>query len=154
MSNTQNLVAYCGLYCGACGIRQGAFSKPIEQLTNIIKFYGFDKEMDEFSKWEPAFKHYKEFEQVLDALNKTFGSCSDCRSGGGDPNCKIRPCASEKGLITCVECSELGTCEILKQYPWASSNLQTIKKEGFDSWLATMESKVAAGYSYLDNPQE
>jgi hypothetical protein len=72
MSETdlKNLVAYCGLYCNACGIRQGKIKTAVENLRDIITGYGFDKAMPELSKWEPSFVHYDKFNQVMDGLVK------------------------------------------------------------------------------------
>ncbi len=149
MSNSTSLVGYCGLYCGACGIHQGAFKERVEQLRSIIKRYGFDKFMPELAEWEPAFKHYKEFESVLDGLVKMFGSCPGCLEGGGDPECKVRECAKQKGYTTCAECNEASTCEKLKPY-FNQETLERIREIGVASWAEEMDKKVRSGFSYLE----
>lgn len=156
MSDPKSLVGYCGLYCGACGIYQGIFKQKVKELRSVIKRYGFDKVMPQLAKWEPAFKYYKEFEQVLDGLVKMFGSCPGCVADGGDPNCKIRECVREKGYTTCAECAEHSTCEKLqpymKRYGLAES-LERIKAVGVAKWAEEMESKVKAGFSYLETAE-
>ena len=117
----KNLIGYCGLYCGACGIYQGRIKQAVENLRKIIGAYGFDKIAPELAKWEPAFQHYGEFEKVMDGLVKLFGECPGCIGGGGDPNCKLRQCCGQKSYITCVECAEMGTCKKLEQYNWAKN---------------------------------
>lgn len=149
MPDPKTLVGYCGLYCGACGIYQGAFKERVEQLRSIIKRYGFDKIMPELAKWEPAFKHYKEFEDVLEGLVKMFGSCPGCLEDGGDPDCKVRACAKQKGYNTCAECSEAFTCEKLKPY-LNQEMLERIREIGVASWAEEMSKKVKAGFSYLE----
>ncbi len=148
MSDPKALVGYCGLYCGACGIYQGAFKERVDQLRDIIKRYGFDKIMPELAKWEPALKHYKEFESVLDGLVKMFGSCPGCLGGGGDPDCKVRGCAKQKGYTTCAECKEALTCEKLKPYS-NQEMLERIREIGVANWAEDMSKKVESGFSYL-----
>jgi hypothetical protein len=107
----KNLVGYCGLYCGACGIHQGKMKQAVENLRKIISPYDFDKITLKLAEYEPAFRHYTEFENVLDGLAKLFGECPGCIAGGGDPNCATRECCKPKAYITCAECSEMETCE-------------------------------------------
>jgi len=66
--NPGSLVGYCGLYCGACGIRQGRVKQAVENLRKVLGAYGFDKITPELAKWEPAFQHYAEYEKVLDGF--------------------------------------------------------------------------------------
>jgi hypothetical protein len=42
-SSSENLVGYCGLYCGACGIYQGRIKQAVENLRGVIQAYGFNK---------------------------------------------------------------------------------------------------------------
>ena len=74
-----SLVGYCGLFCNACGIRQGKIKTAVNNLRDIIAAYGFDKLMSELAKWEPSFQYYNEFNQVMDGLVKIFGGCPGCR---------------------------------------------------------------------------
>ena len=148
--NPKNLIGYCGLYCGACGIYQGKIRQAVENLRKIIGYYGFDKISADLAKWEPAFQHYKEFEGVLDGLIKIFGECPACISGGGDPSCTIRECCKPKGYMTCAECAGMETCEKLQRYPSAKGELQKIKSVGIGKWAEEMQKKVASGYCRLD----
>ena len=148
--NPKNLVGYCGLYCGACGIYQGKIKQAVENLRGLLGAYGFDKAMPELSKWEPSFQHYAEFEKVNDALVKLFGSCPNCVGDGGDPSCAVRQCCKQKGYATCAECDEMGTCSRL-QHPLAKKELGKIKAMGLDKWVGEMQKKVTAGYCYLDD---
>lgn len=147
----KNLIGYCGLYCGACGIYQGRIKQAVENLQKVVGAYGFDKIMPELAKWEPSFQHYPEFEKVMDGLVKLFGECPSCVAGGGDPNCAIRECCKQKPYSMCVECSELESCEKVKRYGLDTlANLQKVKAMGVDKWVEEMQKKVAKGYCYLD----
>lgn len=148
-----DFVGYCGLYCNACGIRQGKIKAAVNDLRNIIAAYGFDKIMPELAKWEPSLTHYNEFSQVLDGLVKIFGDCPDCLQDGGDPNCKVRQCARQRGYRTCAECNEAETCEKLapyrKGFEGLSPVLQAIKQNGIENFAREMQKKVDKGYDYL-----
>jgi hypothetical protein len=147
---SKNLVGYCGLYCGACGIYQGKIKQAVENLRKVIGAYGFDKIAPELAKWEQSLKHYAEFEQVMKGLVKLFGECPACIGGGGDPNCAIRQCCKPRDYITCAECAELKTCKKLDRYSWAKKELQKVKAMGVDGWREEMQRKVDAGYCALD----
>jgi len=147
--SARSLIGYCGSYCGACGIYQGRVKQAVENLRKIISYYGFDKMTADLAKWEPAFQHYKEFENVMDGLVKIFGECPACEAGGGDPNCAVRMCCKEKGYTTCAECADLETCEKLQRYGWAREGLLRIKVVGIDKWAEEMQKKVDAGYCRL-----
>jgi len=149
--NPKGLVGYCGLYCGACGIHQGRIKQAVENLRTIINAYGFDKFAAELAKWEPAFQHHKEFEEVMDGYVKLFGQCPNCLNGGGNPECAVRQCCKQKAFATCAECAEMDTCDKVKQFgPRAMDGLSKIKKLGADKWAEEMQKKVNVGYCYLD----
>ena len=148
-----SLVGYCGLYCNACGIRQEKIKTAVNNLRNVIAAYGFDKIMPQLAKWEPSFKHYNEFNQVMNGLVKMFGDCPGCLQDGGDPDCKVRSCAKQKGYRTCAECNEAETCENLAPYREGYGlipTLQTIRKNSIEKYAQEMQKKVDDGYSYLE----
>ena len=150
-SDASSLVGYCGLYCNACGIRQGKIKVAVSNLRNILATYGFDKVMPELANWEPSFKHYNEFDQVMNGLVKMFGACPGCLQGGGDPNCKVRSCAKQKGYRTCAECSEAETCENLAPYRKGyglAPALQSLRQNGIGKYAEEMQREVDKGYSY------
>lgn len=153
-ADSANLVGYCGLYCNACGIRQEKIKTAVNNLRSLIAVYGFDKIMPELANWEPSFKHYNEFNQIMDGLVKLFGYCPGCLQNGGDPNCKVRVCAKEKNYRTCAECSEIETCEPLAPYRDGYKGLvpalRTIKQRGIEKYANKMQKKVDKGYCYLE----
>ncbi len=148
--NNMKLVGYCGLYCGACGIQQGRIKQAAENLRKTIYAYGFNKFAPELAKYEPAFQHYAEFEKVLDGFVKLFGECQGCVDGGGDPSCVVRQCCRQKSYVTCVECTEMDTCEKLLHLVGTLENLKRIKVAGVDNWVKEMQKRVNAGYCQLD----
>jgi hypothetical protein len=144
-----NLIGHCGLYCNACSIRQGKIKAAVNNLRDIIAAYGIDKSMPDLANWDPGFKHYDGFKQVMEGLVKIFGDCPGCLGGGGDPNCKVRSCAKQRGYRTCIECAEAKTCQKLDPYrKYFEPALQRIKEKGIKSYADEMQRKVDQGYSY------
>jgi hypothetical protein len=147
-SKLADFIGYCGLYCNACGIRQGKIKNAVEDLRGVIASYGFDKIMPELSKYEPSFEHYDEFEEVMNGLVKLFGECPGCLQGGGDPNCKVRACAKEKKFRTCTECNEADNCEKLAPYrKYYEVACKGIKQKDIQKYAEMMQKKVEDGYS-------
>jgi hypothetical protein len=145
------LAAYCGLYCGACAIKNGQIRDTATALQGMLKAYGYSEWAPMVAEFVPATKHYPQFEGVLEWL--AAQDCVGCLAGGGNPGCAIRICAREKGLAGCWDCAE-ATCEKLQEidqgYPGVSENRQRIRQVGLEAWLAEQASKVQAGFSYLD----
>jgi len=152
--SAKDLVGYCGLYCGVCGIRQGRIKQAVENLRKIIKFYGFDEVASDMARYETSFQHYPEFEKVMDGFVKLLGECPGCVAGGGDPNCAIRKCCRQRGYATCTECAEIDACEKVKQYLVAGKGLRKIQEIGVERWAEEMQKLADSGYCHLDGPIE
>ncbi|MHA2386248.1 MAG: DUF3795 domain-containing protein [Candidatus Thorarchaeota archaeon] len=149
MPEFDELTSYCGLYCPGCGIHQGKVTERVQGLQRILTSYKIGERKEALSQEEPAFKHYDEFEQVLDGIKEVFGSCAGCRKGGGIPDCKVRSCAEDRGYQTCLECVRMEACSELKSRSWALPALRKIRDEGYESWLKTKREMVEAGWSYV-----
>lgn len=146
------LAAYCGLYCGACAIKNGQIRDTAKTLQQMLEAYGYAQWAPTLGEFVPATKHYREFEGVMEWLMAQ--DCEGCRAGGGNPACTVRICAREKGFAGCWECTE-SDCdkpqqEIGTSAPIATENQQRIREVGLEAWLAEQAAKVEAGYSYLD----
>jgi hypothetical protein len=146
----KELVGYCGIYCGACGIYQGRIKQMVENLQKVIRAWGFDKAAPELAKYDPAFKNYAEFEGVLDGFAKLLGDCPGCIAGGGSPSCVIRQCCKQKNYSTCVECAEMDTCKKLLREVATLENMKRIKALGVGKWAREMQKKVDKGYCQMD----
>ncbi len=147
------LAAYCGLYCGACAVKNGQIRDTAKALQQMLEAYGYAQWAPMLAEFVPATKHYPEFEGVLAWLMAQ--DCEGCLAGGGNPACAIRICAREKGFAGCWECAEVA-CEKLQEidqahcYPGALENRQRIREIGLAAWLAEQAAKVKEGFSYLD----
>ena len=140
-----DLASYCGLYCGACDIYQKRIGNSGKELKEVLDAFGFAN----WANQVPGLEDYETFEKVLTNIMAMFGACPTCYKGGGDPACKIRICAKEKGYKTCAECDSF-PCEKLKQlqdsYPNVTENIKKIKEIGLEMWAEKQQEKVDNGF--------
>lgn len=120
---SSELIAYCGLYCGACSFRLAY----LENNRNHIE------------KMPSCYDHLK---------NDPLEYCPGCRLENKCGECKIRDCAIEKNYHHCGECSDF-PCDIITKFsndgkPHHSevlSNLLLLNEIGEKKWLEHMEKK-------------
>ena len=152
-----DLACYCGLYCGACAIKNGQIRDTATLLQDMLNTYQYSEWVPMVADFIPAEKGWGEFESVMGWLMSQ--DCPACLGGGGNPDCAIRTCAKEKGLAGCWGCDE-DPCEKLgmidEGYAAAVENRRRIREIGLDAWLAEQKAMVAGGYSYFDGrcPEE
>lgn len=144
---TTEKIAYCGLYCGTCGMGEGLISERATKLKEVIEAYRFEDWVTDFFEREDtqlvldhaigtlgytgeeiaALKEemekskfdYDQFKAGLEWFTKT--GCPGCREGGGNPVCPIRMCVQAKKLRGCWECSEMEECRTLVMFEKESS---------------------------------
>ncbi len=147
----QELAAYCGLYCGACAIKNGRLRDTASKLHRLLEAYKYATWAPQVAGFFPAAVHYPEFEGVLEWL-MTQG-CPACREGGGLPQCAIRICAREQDLAGCWEC-EATSCQKLRDlgqaWPASLENRERIQTRGLGAWLQEQAARVAGGYPYFN----
>jgi len=135
----EELVSYCGNYCGKCGICGFNIQTSLEVLKNVMEVAAFRQEAEHLG-WplmrDIATHCCKEFETQVASFTELTGKFfpTNCR-GGCVPPCEIAGCCKGKGFFTCAECSDMEKCEKLgKQYSKVGGNLQEIRKIGVDIW--------------------
>jgi hypothetical protein len=101
--NVKNQIGFCGLWCGSCVVGNGTLKELTKRYEHIISGYGVDK-------WGAKGFDGKEFMEGLASI-QTIPVCQGCLKGGGNDECKIRPCASSKKISDCNECKEQATCK-------------------------------------------
>ncbi len=99
----RNQIGRCGIWCGSCVVGNGTLKELAKRCEHIIGGYGVDE-------WGARNFDGKEFMKGLTSI-QTLPVCQGCLKGGGNDECKIRPCASSKKLSDCMECSETKTCK-------------------------------------------
>lgn len=137
MTGDEDLIAYCGLYCGDCFGYKGKVADLARDLRKELRQAKFEEAVKGIPFKE--FQHYKECYEVLGAMVR-LRCKSACRGGGGNPFCKIRKCCQTKGVEGCWECKEFETCEKLDSLKVNHGdahikNLRKIKKQGTDEFL-------------------
>ena len=150
----ENLVAYCGLFCGDCHGYTGKIPDLARDLRKELREIKYDKFAAFISSYSfgKDFKNYGECYKVLGAMVK-FRCRKGCRNGGGSPFCKIRKCSQKKELEGCWICSDFETCKELKFLEPVHGdahikNLKNIKSKGKKQfvkgktlWYNTMKKK-------------
>lgn len=125
--NEENLklVAYCGLYCPEC------YKMEISKEAILLK-----KSLDNSSICGTTNEPSTQFKDELNNLVALH--CPKlCKDGGGNLNCLIRKCCTEKNLVGCWECNDFQTCKKLKEQ--FVNNINKIKELGIDGFCSSNE---------------
>jgi len=104
--NVKNQIGYCGLWCGSCVVGNGTLKELTKRYEEIIKGYGVNE-------WGAKDFDSKEFIKGLTSI-QALPICQGCLKGGGNDNCKIRPCTLNRKISDCIECNDLNTCKNLE----------------------------------------
>jgi hypothetical protein len=104
--NVKNQIGFCGLWCGSCIVGNGTLKELTKRYEHLIKGYGVDE-------WGAKDFDSKEFMKGLASI-QALPVCQGCLKGGGNDECKIRPCCSNRKISDCNECNELTACKNLE----------------------------------------
>ena len=109
----RNLMAPCGLYCGACGIYIATRDGNEKFKAIMGNLYGTKPaETECLGCMQP------------DPPQKLYGYCSAC---------KIRDCVKSKGYYSCHQCGEW-PCDKIKKFPVATG--RRVIKKAIPEWRA------------------
>jgi hypothetical protein len=132
----EQLIAYCGLYCGDCFGYKGKVADLARDLRKELRESKFDKFADFISNenFGKVYKDYDKCYNVLGAMVK-FRCRKGCKNGGGPPFCKIRKCNQRKGFEGCWECEDFEECNKLDFLAHVHGdahikNLRRLKRKG------------------------
>jgi hypothetical protein len=139
--NVKNQIGFCGIWCGSCVAGSGAILELTKRYEQVVKNYNLEK-------WAPKGFDFKEFAKGL-ACIQAMSLCPGCEKNGGPPTCKIRSCASKKGLADCSQCELLLECgnfeELEKSHPKIRQDLVKIKSKDrgvlVEKWIHELETK-------------
>lgn len=101
--NVKNQIGRCGIWCGSCVVGNGTLKQLAKRCEHIIGGYGVDE-------WGAKDFDGKKFMKGLTSI-QNLPVCVGCLKGGGNDECKIRPCVSKRKLSDCIECGEMKKCE-------------------------------------------
>ena len=116
------LAGYCGLYCGACAIYRMYKDRDTERLGRAAR---------EVFHCQPEEIRCQGWRGSLDHL--------------WSPQCQIRACTRERGIVFCHECADFPCDELValsadrRDIPLA--NLRRLAEVGLEVWLAEQEAR-------------
>ncbi|MDQ7094798.1 DUF3795 domain-containing protein [Desulfosporosinus sp. PR] len=120
---TDELIAYCGLYCGACSFKVGFEENNKDHVRHMPSMY--DK--------------YK---------NQSLQFCPGCRLENQCGDCAVRDCARNKKIEYCSLCSDFPCKKLLDfngdgkpHHAEAIENLSLLKDIGEEKWLVMQNRK-------------
>jgi hypothetical protein len=100
---------------------------------------------------EKSFR-FSEFRKGLEWFSQV--QCPGCLNAGGAP-CKNRPCATGKGLKSCLLCGDYMTCKNTEYhretYPFVTDHHRRVKEVGLDRHLEEEEERAKAGVSIMSH---
>lgn len=137
----EELIAYCGLYCGDCHGHQQKIPDLARDLRKELRAQRYDlfAKMASEKGFNKDLAEYETCYKVLGAMVK-FRCNKACRPGGGPPFCKMRQCCQRKGYNGCWECDDFETCDkldFLKDVHGDAhiKNLRRLKKNGVKAFV-------------------
>lgn len=137
-------MCYCGLYCENCATKakvEPAARVLYQELMNA----GFEGVLPFMPDGEPFWSFLKGM-----ALE---GTCESCRGGSGNPACRVRTCAKEKGIEMCALCDSY-PCERFSEfftgYPMLKEDNRLLREEGQEAWARLQDERKAKGYAYSE----
>ena len=138
-------IGYCGVCCNHCGMLSN-IPKMAEELKRFIQAY-------KYGDWIPHITRDFEFVNFIKGLNWFANSCCNgCLQDGGMPNCEVRTCCKEKGLINCYSCRDFEECEKL-DYQKATYKINDsytrINQIGYKNWLKEQKEKASKGFDNI-----
>ena len=135
----------CGVYCGQCPSGNGRVRYAAGELKRLVDTtrYGWVEEaVKSFS--------FNEFRKGLEWFSQA--QCRGCGSRDGAP-CQNRGCAEEKGIQSCLECSDYLTCrhtEYMRDtYPFVKDHYQRVKEVGLLKHLEEEDQRARAGVDLM-----
>jgi len=153
--NVKNQIGFCGLWCGSCIVGNGILKELTKRYRGLIKGYGVDE-------WGAKDFDSKEFMKGLASI-QNLPMCQGCLKGGGNDECKIRPCASKRRISDCNECNEHVTCKNLEELRKVCTGALVVgmllktarcgQPELIERWTAEIKDRFAYCLLFLHNQQ-
>lgn len=101
--NVKNQIGRCGIWCGSCVVGNGTLHTLAKRCELVIGGYGVDE-------WGAQDFDGKELMKGMRSI-QTIPICQGCVRGGGNSECRIRLCVSDKELSDCMECDDIHGCK-------------------------------------------
>jgi hypothetical protein len=135
-------ICYCGLYCENCAVKVKV-EPAAKVLHEEMKKAGFEDIMQFLPDGDKFWSFLKGM-----AIE---GVCVSCKEGSGNPGCKVRICAKEKGVEICALC-ESYPCELFtryfESYPILQHDNSVLREKGWEAWSKLQNERQAKGFIY------
>jgi hypothetical protein len=138
MKKEEELLAYCGLYCGDCAGYSGEIADAARNLKETAERYKFHQTAKYlFSK---QLEGYDRFRTMIDFMSQ-LRCPKTCRQRIlGDVKCEIWKCCRDRGFFACHECGSFEKCDKLKTLSGLHGeshikNLRAIREMGIENWV-------------------
>ncbi|HEY45062.1 MAG TPA: DUF3795 domain-containing protein [Anaerolineae bacterium] len=141
MRGSEDLLAYCGFYCGDCLGYTGVVADAAQGLMDVLETYKFDRTAE--CVFPSQLREYDKFCEMLGFMTEL--RCSGiCRQEGGvrPSSCEVKNCCIEKGFFACYECDDFETCDKFESLHKGLhtgacvKNMRAIREMGLEAWLA------------------
>ena len=140
----KGFIAYCGLYCKNCAFKAKVIPAA-SILCDEMKNAGFEGLVN-------MMPNGKEFWTFLKGT--AASDLLTCKLGCGNPECKVRYCADERGVEICAFCTDY-PCGILdklsEHLPLVREDNEFMRKNGIDQWIKMQEERRSKGFVYSDH---
>ena len=137
-------ICHCGLYCENCAVKSRV-EPASKQLYTEMQKAGFEDIINFIPDGEAFWRFLKSVAGE--------GACVSCKAGSGNPGCKVRTCAAEKGIELCALCPDY-PCdkfpEFFADYPILRDDNELLRTQGFDAWARMQDNRHTSGFSYTD----
>lgn len=153
LENVKDQIGFCGIWCGSCAVGNGVLAELTKRYEEVINKYGLEG-------WAPKDFDFGEFKKGLSSI-QSVPPCPGCLKGGGNQECKIRACASEKNITECIECDQPSECnniEVLEKMRTGAKQAGLMVKTDdvdrqvlIDKWIEETKGKFPNMLLYLDD---
>ena len=139
-------VTFCGLYCGLCASRR-RIPQQAATFRQTLCQEGCDRGYFDIPGLGTVFAAFWEGLNCL-----ADQPCPGCRHGGGNPDCALRTCARERGVVASPLCAEspCARLNILENYPLLAADGKRMQSIGIEQWAAEQEARARRGLAYAD----
>lgn len=140
MKDRNELLAYCGFYCGDCLGHTGVIAEAAKDFKRVLDKYQFARTAK--CVLPDLLKDYDRFYEVVGFMTglKCPMICREREDSG--IACEVRKCCLDNCFYACYECDDFETCDKLKSlmdglhYKSSLKNLKAIKEMGLEEWIS------------------
>jgi len=140
----KDYICHCGLYCENCAVKSKVEPAAAVLFTEMQKA-GFEDIINYLPDGDSFWRFLKSVAQE--------GACISCKAGSGNPGCRVRSCAQERGVELCALCNDY-PCdkfpEFFEGYPVLKGDNEYARANGLEAWGKMQDARRENGFVYND----